>query len=411
MTYTQSVQATEPVPLADDSPARILERARRLAEELRKGESERDRHRILAWEPLQAFRQSGLGALQLPREHAGADVSMATLAEVTAILAEADASVAQVALVHWSAVGLILHSALPARRPFFIERIQQGDLFGNASAEGPKHVAGFVQSSLRHEHGRYLLNGEKFYATGVQYSDWFYVPAVFADERRFVFLPTRTTGVTVFDDWTGIGQRTTASGRVTLDDVVIDPADILQAQGKGDGSNERLSGLAHVLHSAIELGIGRAAVRDTLGFIREHAHPPRGSNAQAATEDFFTIRAVGEITLLDEIAEALVQRAAAQLDLAYAELTEHAAVDALHKVCHAKIVTEQFALTAAQRLFELGGTHSALEEHNFSRHWRNSRTHSLHDGTRWKYFTLGNRVLNGKKPDPFTLGYPFTDIG
>ena len=50
------------------------------------------------------------------------------------------------------------------------------------------------------------------------------------------------------------------------------------------------------------------------------------------------------------------------------------------------------------KLFELGGTRSTLKKHNFDRHWRNARVHTLHDPVRWKYHVVGNWLLNGIKP-------------
>ncbi|MGH3584120.1 MAG: acyl-CoA dehydrogenase family protein, partial [Mycobacterium sp.] len=35
---------------------------------------------------------------------------------------------------------------------------------------------------------------------------------------------------------------------------------------------------------------------------------------------------------------------------------------------------------------------------NLDRHWRNVRTHSLHDPARWKYVHLGNHTLRGARP-------------
>ena len=49
-------------------------------------------------------------------------------------------------------------------------------------------------------------------------------------------------------------------------------------------------------------------------------------------------------------------------------------------------------------LIELGGTQATLEEHNLDRHWRNARTHTLHDPVRWKYHVVGNYHLNGVTP-------------
>ena len=49
-------------------------------------------------------------------------------------------------------------------------------------------------------------------------------------------------------------------------------------------------------------------------------------------------------------------------------------------------------------LFELAGARSTLAAHNLDRHWRNARTHTLHDPVRWKYAILGNYFLNGVDP-------------
>ena len=45
-----------------------------------------------------------------------------------------------------------------------------------------------------------------------------------------------------------------------------------------------------------------------------------------------------------------------------------------------------------------GRVRSALAEHNLDWHWRNARTHTLHDPVRWKYAIIGNYRLNGVTP-------------
>ncbi len=64
----------------------------------------------------------------------------------------------------------------------------------------------------------------------------------------------------------------------------------------------------------------------------------------------------------------------------------------------AKILSTEIAITATNKLFELAGTRSTLAEHHLDRHWRNARTHTLHDPVRWKYSILGKYFLNGEKP-------------
>ena len=62
------------------------------------------------------------------------------------------------------------------------------------------------------------------------------------------------------------------------------------------------------------------------------------------------------------------------------------------------MLTTEIAIAATNKLFELAGTRSTLAEHNLDRHWRNARTHTLHDPVRWKYAILGNYYLNGVNP-------------
>jgi len=67
-------------------------------------------------------------------------------------------------------------------------------------------------------------------------------------------------------------------------------------------------------------------------------------------------------------------------------------------VGEAKVLTTEIALLAGEKLFELAGTQSTLAEHDLDRHWRNARTHTLHDPVRWKYHLVGNYYLNGVRP-------------
>jgi alkylation response protein AidB-like acyl-CoA dehydrogenase len=67
-------------------------------------------------------------------------------------------------------------------------------------------------------------------------------------------------------------------------------------------------------------------------------------------------------------------------------------------VAEAKVLSTEIAISATNKLFELVGTRATLAELNLDRHWRNARTHTLHDPVRWKYAILGNYHLNGVNP-------------
>jgi alkylation response protein AidB-like acyl-CoA dehydrogenase len=57
----------------------------------------------------------------------------------------------------------------------------------------------------------------------------------------------------------------------------------------------------------------------------------------------------------------------------------------------------------ADELFALTGARATQEKFDLDRHWRNARTHTLHDPLRWKLYHLGNYFLNGVEPGPRSL--------
>lgn len=67
-------------------------------------------------------------------------------------------------------------------------------------------------------------------------------------------------------------------------------------------------------------------------------------------------------------------------------------------MAEAKALAAEVSILTSNKLFELAGTKSTLEEFNLNRHWRNARTHTLQDPARWKYYAVGNYFLNQVNP-------------
>ena len=86
------------------------------------------------------------------------------------------------------------------------------------------------------------------------------------------------------------------------------------------------------------------------------------------------------------------------MDAAIATTSEDSVAGASLAVAAARALTTTAGLLAASKLFELTGTSATLAEDNLDRHWRNVRTHTLHDPVRWKYHAIGNHRLNGINP-------------
>ncbi|MER7082742.1 SfnB family sulfur acquisition oxidoreductase, partial [Saccharopolyspora kobensis] len=55
-------------------------------------------------------------------------------------------------------------------------------------------------------------------------------------------------------------------------------------------------------------------------------------------------------------------------------------------------------VSVSSDIFALIGARAARTGRNLDRHWRNARTHTLHDPRRWKVQHLGDYELNGTHP-------------
>lgn len=382
--------------IASDEEA--LETARRLATQFAATAAARDAERRLPFAELDAVAQSGLLAIAVPAQYGGLDVSNAVLAEVTAILAEADGSIGQIPQNHFYILEALRTDGSEEQKRYFFGRALAGDRFGNALSERGTKTVGHYNTRIVRDGPGYRINGQKYYSTGVLFADWVTVFALDEEDRLVMaFVPRGTEGVEIVDDWDGFGQRTTGSGTTILNNVYVH-ADSIVLHHKGFERPTTIGSVGQIVHAGIDLGIARAAFAETLEFVRTKSRPWMDSGVERAAEDPLTISKVGQIAIRLEAAAALLERAGRKVDAAQIETTEKTVVEATLAVAAAKVLTTEIAIEATNTLFELAGTSAVKSDLNLDRHWRNARTHTLHDPVRWKYHVVGNYHLNGTIP-------------
>ncbi|MGY4981953.1 SfnB family sulfur acquisition oxidoreductase [Streptomyces sp. 900105755] len=383
--------------IADDTEALAVAAA--LADAFRAGAAERDAERRLPRAELDRLSASGLLAVTVPAEHGGADVDALTLAEIFRLLGSADGSLAQIPQSHFVYVNVIRRQGTEEQRKFFFAELLAGRRFGNAQSEaGTKHVQDIRTRLERQGDGTYLLTGVKHYSTGALFADWIPVLARTEDDNLHVaYVPRDAPGLTVVDDWDGMGQRTTASGTVRLDGVAV-PADRVLPHHLTFQGPQLHGAVAQLLHAAIDVGIAGGALAEAAEFVRTKSRPWFESGVESAAEDPLLIQRFGELAVQVRASEALLREAARAVDTAGADLTDASAAEASVAVAAAKVQAAETAVTVAGALFEVSGTRSALDSLNLHRHWRDARTHTLHDPARWKIQHIGRYVLNGTRP-------------
>jgi SfnB family sulfur acquisition oxidoreductase len=394
-----------PGPARPPSPAHVIRDdaealavARSLAAAFRAGASERDRNAVRPLAELDAFSQSGLWSINVPRAYGGPEVSYRTLAAVIAIIAAADPAIAQIAQNHLGIVAAIRTVSDDAQKRLLFGEVLRGTRFGNAFSErGTKRAADF-ETRFTEQGDTVVVRGQKFYATGALLAHLVPIVALDGEGRAWYAIAERDApGLTVVDDWSSFGQRGTASGTVLIADVRV-PRTHLVPAWKGYEAASADGAVFQIIQAAVDAGIGREALDDTIRFVREKARPWIDSGLERAADDPYTIQAIGDLTIRQHAAEALLDRAGLVLDAAIAEPNAETVAAAQLAVAEAKVLTTEVALAASNKLFELSGTRATLAAENLDRHWRNARTHTLHDPVRWKYAIIGNHALNGVAP-------------
>ncbi len=380
------------------SDTEAIEIARGLAAEFAKGASERDRNRVWPLAELDAFSQSGLWSINVPKAFGGPELSYVTLNRVITIIAEADPSLGQIPQNHLGVVAAIRTVSDPAQQELLFGEVLRGTRFGNAFSEfGSKRAADF-DTKFVDAGDHVVVTGRKFYATGALLAHLVPIVALDDEGRAWYAIADRgAEGLSVIDDWSSFGQRTTLSGTVTLEGVKV-PKTHLVPGWKGYAEPTADGAIFQVIQAAVDLGIARAAIRDTVEFVRHRSRPWIDSGLDHATQDPYTIQAIGDLTLRANAAQALLDIAGLAIDAAVVSPSTESVAKAQIATAEAKVLTTEIAINATNRLFELAGTRSTLGEHNLDRHWRNARTHTLHDPVRWKYAILGNYYLNGVNP-------------
>ena len=383
--------------LRNDNEA--LQAAHALAAVAREHAAKRDQQRKLPWSQLEAFTQSGLGSISVPREFGGPQVSYVTLAEVFAIISAADPALGQIPQNQVGILNLIQSTATHAQKEQLFSSVLQGWRIGNAGPErGSKNTLD-LKARITTDGDEVIINGQKFYSTGALFAHWIAVKALNEDGKQVIaFVRRGTPGLRVVDDWSGFGQRTTASGTVLLNDVRVD-ADLVVDNWRINESPNIQGAVSQLIQAAIDLGIAREAIADTISFVRERSRPWIDAKVERNSDDPYVIADIGKLSIELHAAHALLRKAGRVLDEVSAKpIDAQAAARASIAVAEAKVLSTELSLLASEKLFELAGSRASLAEFNLDRHWRNARVHTLHDPVRWKYHAIGAYRLNGTLP-------------
>lgn len=378
-----------------------LEVARLLADAFSLTAVERDHRGGTPKFERDALRNSGLLSLIIPQQYGGYGANWQETLLVVREFAKVDSSIAHVyGFQHLMLATVRLFSRPDQWERWFEQTAQSNWFWGNALNPLDDRT---ISKSYAHWHE---FSGKKSFCSGALDSEMLIASAIKKTDGELVIaaIPTLRTGITIMDDWDNIGQRQTDSGTVNFEKVRVEENELLTEPGPLSNPYACLRPLiAQLILTNIYLGIAEGAFNDAQNYTLHEARPWKNSNVALTSEDPYILSHYGEFWVGLEATRALTNLAAEKLDQAWAKelaLTEEERGLVATSISAAKVLATRTGLDITSRMFEVAGSRATHAGLRLDRHWRNLRTHTLHDPIDYKIKELGEWALNGSFPNP-----------
>jgi alkylation response protein AidB-like acyl-CoA dehydrogenase len=270
-------------------------------------------------EAVAAFAPAGLLGLMLPTEVGGAALGPRTFAAVVATLAEADASVAMVYLMHICATATIAAARAGATVASTLEQIAAGrhlSTLAFSEAGSRSHFWAPLSRARRNGAGVYLT-ARKSWVTSAGHAQSYVVSSLAPEgkgptDSTLYLVSAGAPGLSIAGPWDGLGMRANASAPMSLEECAVPAAQQLTDDGAGFGAMlQVVLPLFNLGSAAVSLGLCRAAVAATATHLKtarfEHLGQSLGESlptlrAQLAT---MQIETDGLAARLDDVVDHL----------------------------------------------------------------------------------------------------------
>jgi len=374
------------------------ERLRALIDRIAQGASQRDLERIHPHEQIAALRAEKLGALRLRTTDGGGGATLRELFATVIALGAADSNVAHILRNHFVFIERIARTPRTAEHVQWQRLAAQGVVFGLANTDAPRSPR---PSVLRKAGPSYVLDGIKHYSTGCLYADHIVVRTVDEERRSLtVIVPADRAGITRVDDWDGAGQRLTGTGTTVFESVAVAPHEFILDEPGQAYSRPHESTLAQLFLTAINAGIIRAVLADTVQLVQGRGRNFYHGAGDRPADDSLIQQVAGNLSSAAFAAECVVLAAADVQDRIGAAREQGLPSEDLLRegallAAKAKVIVDDLAIRSASSIYDAGGASSTIRSTNLDRHWRNARTLASHNPTAYKARSIGQLEING----------------
>jgi len=249
-------------------------------------------------EAVESLGAAGLLGLMLPMDMGGSGLGPRTFASVAATLAEADASVAMVYLMHilgTATIGAARPGASQAVTPI-LQQIGAGRHLSTLafSETGSRSHFWAPMSRARRNGNGVRISAKKSWVTSAGYAQSYVVSSLAPEgtgptESTLYLVTAETRGLSVAGPWDGLGLRANASAPIALSDCQV--PSYFQLTDDGAGFQAMLNVVLPLFNlgtASVALGLCRAAVSGTVSHLKNTRFEHLG---QSLGESLPTLRA------------------------------------------------------------------------------------------------------------------------
>ncbi len=359
-----------------DDQIMIRDTARQFAlERLRPGAAERDRTGETPRDLLAEMGALGFMGMTVPEEWGGAGADNVAYVLAMEEIAGGDGGVSTIMSVNNSPVAAALHGyGSTEQKNRFLKPLASGGI--NAAFALTEPQAGSDAANLKtravKEGNKYVLNGAKQFISSGATAEivlMFAVTDPTAGKKgisAFV-VPTDTPGYRVVRKEEKLGQRSSDTCALILEDMAVTPDLLLGAEGEGYRIALANLEAGRIGVAAQAVGMARAAFDHAVAYAKERAA--------------FGQPIVGHQAVSFRLAEMATQiEAAHQLTLGAARLKD-AGLPCLKEAAMAKLFASEMAERVCSDAIQIHGGYGYLQDFPVERIWRDVRVCQIYEGT------------------------------
>ncbi|ETS98361.1 acyl-CoA dehydrogenase family protein [Providencia sp. PROV188] len=254
----------------------IVEAVEKVCRDILQANAQRyDEEEIFCAESLTALGEMGCWGINLPEQYGGFGIGSIAMSMIVEAVAAACASTSSALTAHFLATDSILIGGTEEQKNYWLPKAASGELLGAFGLTEP--AAGSNPADMRttatRENGGWRIRGNKHYITNAKEADFIVLYAktdVEAGARGIsaFMIPKGTEGVAFSHPEKTMGLRGSTIYELALNCWLPESA-LLGEEGKGFHTAMEVLDKGRVEVAATSLGIARAAMESTLGWVKE----------------------------------------------------------------------------------------------------------------------------------------------